>query len=77
VPSVVVYRFKIYDHSTGHMELSPHWATRRAVEQPGAEGPALGIVLPETGIEVDSMALNSQGMTAPGFDPLFNRTAGG
>ena len=74
---VTVFRFRVYDPSAGRMRTSHLWGTRQAVECPGLAGAGIGTILEETGIDVDSMALDSEGLTSPGFDPLFNRSAGG
>ena len=74
---VTVYQFEIYDPSDGKMHLSRQWATRQAIKQHGLAGAAIGMIVEETGIEVDSMALDRNGMTAIGFDPVYNRSAGG
>ena len=76
--NVMVYRFRFYNNSTGMMKRSRRWASRHAIENPGiAGGSAQGVVVPGSGTEVDSMTLDSDGMTAIGFGPVFNRSAEG
>jgi hypothetical protein len=75
---VTVYRFRIYDASSGRMRMSHRWATRQAIEKPpfGCELP-MGAIIEDSGIEVDPTALGGDGMMTIDFSLSFNRSTGG
>lgn len=65
MPTVTVYRFKIYDITTDESRLSRRWGTLEGIKRAG------GAPLEETATEVDSAAVGQEnaGLTARDFDP--------
>jgi hypothetical protein len=65
VPTVTVYRFKVYDITTDEIRLSRRWGTREGIKA------ARGAPLEETATEVDSALVGQEveGLTARDFDP--------
>lgn len=64
-----VYQFEVWDITASDYKKSPRWGTSEGIKQ--AKGRLIGI-----GVVVNDDAIETDGLTAPNFDPRKARGVG-